>query len=545
MSEGEGKRGDLVWGTTPRLVRQAAIAHGERPAVVDGDVTLSYRDLASAVHQAARAFMAAGIEPGDRAAIWAPNISEWIVAALGLHSAGGVLVPLNTRFKGTEAGYVLERSGAKILLTVTDFLDTDYVALLREANGPVVDGRPVERLPELERVVVLRGDVTEGAESWSDFLLRGDATDSAAADARALAVTPADLSDILFTSGTTGKPKGVMTAHGQNLRAFSDWADVVGLRESDRYLVINPFFHAFGYKAGILASLMSGAALYPQLVFDVPTVMHRIETERITMLPGPPTLYQTILNHPDFGATDFSSLRLAVTGAAPTPVELILEMRRELHFENIITGYGLTESCGIATMCRHDDEPETISSTSGRAIPELEVVCVDEQGVERPRGEPGEVVIRGYTVMAGYLDDPAATAEAVDADGWLHTGDIGVMDERGYLAITDRLKDMFIVGGFNAYPAEIENLLLGHEAIAQVAVIGVPDERQGEVGIAFVVPRPGFAVDPAELVAWSRSRMANYKAPKRFIVVDALPLNATGKVLKYELRERAAADPPS
>jgi acyl-CoA synthetase (AMP-forming)/AMP-acid ligase II len=543
MSDGEGKRGDLVWGTTPRLVRQAALMHGERPAVVDGDLILSYGDLAAAVHQAARAFMAAGIQPGDRASIWAPNISEWIVAALGLHSAGGILVPLNTRFKGTEAGDVIERSGAKILFTVTDFLDTDYVALLRDANGVAAAGRPVAGLPTLERVVVLRGAVVDGTESWSDFLLRGDVTDSAEADARALAVTPADLSDILFTSGTTGQPKGVMTAHGQNLRAFGDWADVVGLRASDRYLVINPFFHAFGYKAGILASLMAGAALYPQLVFDVPQVMRRIEADRITMLPGPPTLYQTILNHPDFGATDFSSLRLAVTGAAPTPVELILEMRRELHFENIITGYGLTESCGIATMCRHDDDPETISSTSGRAIPDLEVRCVDGQGIERPRGEPGEVVVRGYTVMQGYLDDPAETDETIDADGWLHTGDIGVMDERGYLSITDRLKDMFIVGGFNAYPAEIENLLLGHEGIAQVAVVGVPDERQGEVGVAFVVARTGVTLDADELVVWGRSRMANYKAPRRFVVVDALPLNATGKVLKFELRARAVADP--
>jgi len=541
MSEGEGKRGDLVWGTTPRLVRQAALVHGARPAVVDGDITLSYQDLAVAVHQAARAFMAAGIEPGDRGAIWAPNISEWIVAALGLHSAGGVLIPLNTRFKGTEAGYVLERSGAKVLLTVTDFLDTDYVDLLRSARGPAVDGRPVESLPALGRVVVLRGATVDGTEAWSDFLKAGDTVDSDAADARALAVASTDLSDILFTSGTTGTPKGVMTAHGQNLRAFSDWADVVGLRESDRYLVINPFFHAFGYKAGILASLMSGSALHPQLVFDVPQVMRRIEAERITMLPGPPTLYQTILNHPDFGSTDFSSLRLAVTGAAAIPVELILQMRRELHFETIITGYGLTESCGIATMCRYDDDPETISSTSGRAIPELEVRCVDEAGAEMPRGESGEVVVRGHTVMQGYLDDPEATAEAIDADGWLHTGDVGVMDERGYLAITDRLKDMFIVGGFNAYPAEIENLLLAHEGIAQVAVVGVPDERQGEVGVAFVVPRTGHDLDPVELVAWGRERMANYKAPRRFVIVDALPLNATGKVLKYELRERAVA----
>jgi len=535
----EGKRGDLTWGTTPRLVRRAAEIHEGRAAVVDGEVTLSYRDLAEAVHQAARAYMAAGIEPGDRVAVWAPNVVEWIIAALGAHSAGAVLIPLNTRFKGHEAGDVALRGGARILVTVTDFLDTDYVALLREAMGPATAERPVEGLPGLERIVVIRGDVVDGTESWSDFLRGGDAVDSADADARALAVEPGDLSDILFTSGTTGKPKGVMTAHGQNLRAFGDWSDVVGLREGDRYLIINPFFHAFGYKAGILASLMTGSTIYPQLVLDVPDVMRRIASERITMLPGTPTLYQTILNHPDFGATDFSSLRLAVTGAAAIPVELILRMRAELHFETIITGYGLTESCGIATMCRYDDDPETIANTSGRAIPELEVRCVDDNGAEVARGEPGEVVVRGYTVMRGYLDDPEETAATIDAEGWLHTGDIGVMDERGYLDITDRMKDMFIVGGFNAYPAEIENLMLANPAIAQVAVVGVPDERMGEVGVAFVVPRHGQSIDPDELVVWSRQRMANYKAPARVVVVDALPLNATGKVLKYELRARA------
>jgi HIP---CoA ligase len=536
---GEGTRGDLIFGTTPRLVRQAALAFAGRPAVVDGDLTLSYNDLAEAVHQAARAFIAAGLEPSDRAAIWAPNISEWIVAALGLHSAGGVLVPLNTRFKGHEAGDILERSGARLLFTVTDFLDADYTVLLRDALGGPGDGRPVAALPALERVVVLRGATADGCQSWSDFLRSGDATPTEEAEERALAVAPDDLSDILFTSGTTGRPKGVMTTHGQNLRAFRDWAEVVGLREGDRYLIINPFFHAFGYKAGLLASLMMGATIHPQLVFDVPQVMARVAAERITMLPGPPTLYQTILNHPDFASFDLSSLRLAVTGAAAIPVELILRMRRELHFENIITGYGLTESCGIATMCRYYDDPETIATTSGRAIPDLEVICVDPDGHEVPRGEPGELAIRGYTVMKGYLDDESETAVTIDADGWLHTGDIAIMDVAGYVRITDRTKDMFIVGGFNAYPAEIENLMLANESIAQVAVVGVPDERMGEVGVAFVVARPGTTIDPDELIAWSRERMANFKAPRRVVVVDELPLNATGKVLKYELRARA------
>jgi acyl-CoA synthetase (AMP-forming)/AMP-acid ligase II len=345
----------------------------------------------------------------------------------------------------------------------------------------------------------------------------------------------------MFTSGTTGAPKGAMLRHGAVCRAFASWSEVIGLRQDDRYLVVNPFFHAFGLNSGILACLLTGATLIPHPVFDVPAVMARVAEERISMLPGPPAIYQTILNHPDLADLDLSSLRLAVTGAAPVPVPLIHAMRDTLGFETVITGYGLTEASGIATMCRHDDPPEVISGSSGRAIDDVEVLVVDADGDEVPRGEPGEVVVRGYNVMAGYLDDPDQTAEAVDADGWLHTGDIGVMDADGYLDITDRLKDMFINGGFNVYPAEVEGQLLAHPDIAQVAVVGVPDERLGEVGMAFVVATSGTSPDPADLVAWARAEMANYKAPRRFEVVDALPANASGKVLKYELRERAAA----
>jgi len=529
-------RGDLEWGTIPRLVRSSAQRFPTREAIVDVDagVTLTFPELAEAADRAARAFITSGIAPGDRVAIWAPNCWEWVVAAIGLQSAGAVLVPLNTRFKGREAAYILGKSGARALLTVTGFLDTDYVQLLRESVD--VGGE----LPALETIVVLRGDAPAGTITWAEFLTRADGTGPPTAEARALAVRPDDLSDLLFTSGTTGNPKGVMQTHAATLRSFRDWSDVVGLGEGDRYLVVNPFFHAFGYKAGWLSALMMGATILPHAVFDAAAILERIPRDRISMLPGPPTIYQSILHDPDLHRHDLSSLRLAVTGAAAIPVELIVRMRNELSFETIITGYGLTETCGIATMCRYDDEPETIATTSGRAIPGVEVLVVDEQGAEVPRGEPGEVVVRGYNVMQGYYDDPAETAATIDPDGWLHTGDIGVMDERGYLRITDRTKDMFIVGGFNAYPAEIENLMLRNEHIAQVAVVGVPDERMGEVGMAFVIRRPGSVVSEAEIVAWARDEMANYKAPRHVVFVDELPLNATGKVLKYELRERGA-----
>ncbi len=527
-------RGDLEWGTTPRLLHSSAERFSAREAIVDvsDDRTISFAGLATAAHDAARAFLALGIERGDRIAIWAPNVWEWVVAALGLHSAGGVLVPLNTRFKGREAAYILGKARAKALVTITGFLDTDYVTLLRDAVDVEAE------LPDLDAIVVLRGTAPEGTRSWTEFLAAGSTVDDALVEARAQAVEPTDLSDILFTSGTTGNPKGAMLTHAQTLRAYRDWSDVVGLQEHDRYLIVNPFFHAFGYKAGWLASLMMGATVLPQAVFDPAQVFERIPRDRITVLPGPPTLYQTILNHPGRGDHDLTSLRLAVTGAAPTPVELIVRMREELTFETIITGYGLTETCGIATMCRYDDDAETIATTSGRAIPGVDVRVVDDDGGEVTRGDPGEVVIRGYNVMRGYLDEPDETAATVDPDGWLHTGDVGVMDDRGYVRITDRTKDMFIVGGFNAYPAEIENLFLRNEKVAQVAVVGVPDERMGEVGMAFVVLRPGVVATPDELAEWSRAEMANYKVPRYVQLVDELPLNAMGKVLKYELRER-------
>jgi acyl-CoA synthetase (AMP-forming)/AMP-acid ligase II len=356
--------------------------------------------------------------------------------------------------------------------------------------------------------------------------------------ARADAVAGDDLSDVIFTSGTTGHPKGVVCTHAQSLRAFRDWAHVVGLRAGDRYLVVNPFFHTFGYKAGWLACLMLGATVYPQPIFDANAVLERIGKDRISVIPGPPTLYQTMLARPDLAKFDLSSLRLAVTGAAVIPVELVERMRKELCFDTVITGYGLTEASGVSTMCRVGDDPETIATTSGRAIPDVDVRVVDDNGKEVPRGEPGEVVVKGYTVTSGYLDDPAETAASI-VDGWLHTGDVGVMDARGYLRITDRKKDMFIVGGFNAYPAEIERVLLTHPALAQAAVVGAPDERLGEVGVAYVVLRADATLSPDELIAWSRERLANYKVPRRVEILPALPLNATGKVLKFQLRERA------
>ena len=500
--------------TTPALVAAAAERWPTEEALVDGELRLTFAALRDEVERSARAAMAWGLRRGDRVAIWAPNSASWMIAALGVHAAGGVLVPLNTRYKGDEAAYVLERSGARLLFTVENFLGTDYADLLRgRATG-------------VERTVAF------GTAAWEEYL-------SATCVADLPPVSEDSLSDIIFTSGTTGRPKGVMTTHGQTVEVFRAWSSVIGLRAGDRYLVASPFFHTFGYKAGFVAAIDAGATTIPLPVVDVPAILDLVSRERVTVLPGSPTIFQSLLDHPDRAAADLSSLRLSAVGAASVPQQLVERMRDEL-FDTVVTGYGLTETTGVVTMSRPEDPPEVIARSVGRALPGVDVRVVDDEGDDAPAGTPGEVVVRGFNVMLGYFDDPEQTAAAIDTDGWLHTGDIGVLDDDGYLAITDRLKDMFIVGGFNAYPAEIEAALLRHPDLAMAAVVGVPDERLGEVGMAFVVPKPGAAPTPEQIVGWAKDEMANFKVPRRVVVVEALPLNAMGKVLKGDLRTIAS-----
>ncbi len=503
--------------TIPGAVARAAREFGDTEALADprpGGARLTYRELGERVTAVAAALIDGGLAPGDRVAVWAPNTGQWVLAALGTLSAGGVLVPVSTRFSGPEALDVIGRSGARVLFVAEDFLGVDRLGALRAAaSGGGLAG--------LSLVVRMPGE-------WEAFERRGASVPSAVVGERAAAVRPGDVSDIMFTSGTTGRSKGAMTSHERTLGVARAWAECTGLSARDRYLVVNPFFHTFGYKAGILACLVSGAALVPQAVFDAEAAMGLIEAERITVLPGAPTIYVSILDHPLRCAFDLSSLRLAVTGAADVPVALVERMRRELSFEVVLTGYGLTEAV-VATMCRPGDAAETVLHTSGRAAAGFEVRI----------GGDGEILLRGPNVMLGYLDDPAATAVAIDGDGWLHTGDAGRLDAAGNLAITGRIKDMYICGGFNVYPAEVEQVLARLGGVAESAVIGVPDPRLGEVGQAFLVTRPGHALAEADVLAFCRERLANYKVPRRVVFCPALPRNASGKVLKRVLKEES------
>jgi HIP---CoA ligase len=534
--------------TIPGAVAGAAIRFGDGPALTEPDgPRLSYRELDERATTVAAALIGGGLAPGDRVAVWGPNDHYWVLAALGTLAAGGVLVPVSTRFTGPEALDAIGRSGARALFVAGDFLGVDRLGTLRAAAADAAAADDGGALDRLGLVVRIPGD-------WPAFERRADSITTAEARQRAGlaearrraglakarrragAVRPGDVSDIMFTSGTTGRSKGAITSHERTLAVARAWADCVGLGPGDRYLVVNPFFHTFGFKAGILACLVSGAALVPQPVFDAGQAMRLIEAERITVLPGAPTIYQMILDHPERDRRDLSSLRLAVTGAADVPVALVERMRRELSFEVVLTGYGLTEAV-VATMCRPGDAAETVASTSGRAAAGFEVRIAGPDGGPAPAGQTGEILLRGPNLMLGYLDDPSATKAAIDADGWLHTGDVGRLDAAGYLAITGRLTDMYICGGFNVYPAEVEQVLARLDAVAESAVIGVPDPRLGEVGQAHLVTRPGSVLTEADVLAFCRERLANYKVPRRVVFRDALPRNPSGKVLKRQLRE--------
>ncbi|MER6996356.1 FadD3 family acyl-CoA ligase [Streptomyces sp. NPDC000410] len=511
--------------TIARLPEYAAAAYPDAEALADGEVRWSFTRLRDEIAAAARAAIAHGIRAGDRVAIWAPNSRRWIMAALGAVGAGAVLVPVNTRYKPAEAADIIRRSGATVLFTERDFLGTDYVEALYGSG---------EDLGALRSTVVIAG------EEWAAYLAAGTRTPDAERAARAAAVRPDDIADILYTSGTTGRSKGVMTTHGQTLRLYREWARQVTLRPGDRYLLVNPFFHTFGYKAGILACLLKGVTMLPEAVYDTDRVLARIAAERVSVLMGPPTVFHGLIHHPRRREHDLSALRLAGTGAAAVPTELVEQIRTELGAPDVFTAYGLTESGGVVSVCPTDADARTVAHTVGLPLPGTEVRIASPLGDPVPAGEPGEVQVRGYHVMRGYLDDPAATAEAVTDGGWLRTGDIGVLDERGFLSITDRLKDMYVVGGFNAYPAEVENVLLQHPAIRDAAVVGAPDERLGEVGVAFVVT--DGEVSGEELTAWTRERLANFKVPRRFVAVTDLPRNAGGKLLKGELRRAARGE---
>lgn len=528
-----------AWETVPRMLRATAEERPDTVVCLDDQHQLTHRDLRAFASRVARALLARGVRRGDRVAIWAPNTWEWVVTVFGIWDIGAIAVPLSTRGKGIETTDLLRRTGSSFLFAAEGFLGGSYVDMLHEVAGPAQGDLPFAGLPDL-RQVVLFGEHRSGVglESWSQFLDMADDVPVTEAEEHAMAVRPDDPFEILCTSGTTGTPKGVVLAGAQILRAYWDWAEVTRLGPGDRYPIVSPFAHGFGINAGLLVCVERGATMVPVSVFNPDAAFDLIEDKRLTVLAGPPSLFARMMSRPDFAQRDLSSLRVAVVGAAAVPTELVRAMHTRMGFEQVVNAYGLIEG-SVVTMTRAEDPAEIIAITVGRPMPGVEVQIVDDDETHLPSGERGEILVRGYGVMQRYWNAPELTESTVSEDGWLRTGDIGVIDESGNLAIVDRKKEMFICNGFNAYPAEIENLLLRNEIIDQVAVVAVPDEAQGEVAWAYAVSIDGAEADEGAALAWAKRTMSNYKVPRRVVFVEELPTTANGKIDKARLRDIA------
>jgi len=531
----------LTTGTLPGAVRRAALRAPGATAVADAEARLSWSELHDEVRIVARALVTLGVRRADRVCVWAPNSRQWVVSALATTYIGAVLVPVNSRYTGHEAIDLVRRSRARVVVVARGFLGRDQVAELQAAAAHLDDpeGSPLTGCPDTAAIVTIGlADLSAGAGivGFGDLARLAGDTPLEAVEAMADAVSPDDLADILFTSGTTGRSKGACSSHRQTLAVADAWAGEGELTSDDRYFVVNPFFHAFGYKAGLVSCLLRGTTMVTRPVFGLEDTLALLRDEGVSVLAAAPPVFQSLLDAP--GGPARSGLRLAVTGATLVPVALVERIQTELGCRSVLTAYGLTEAV-VATMCRTDDTPEVVAHTVGRPVAGFELRVVDPfTGRPMASGTAGEVLLRGPNVMLGYLDDPRATAEAVDPDGWLRTGDVGSLDGRGYLTITDRLKDVVIVGGFNVYPAEVEQVLACLDDVMEAAAVGVPDERLGEVTKAYVVRRPSSALDAARVLEHCRERLANFKVPRSVEFVDQLPRNATGKVLRRELKER-------
>ena len=526
-------------------IYQAFIAsaqqHGDRLAVWDGDQKVTYGELVERSQRVGRALMAAGVKKGDPVGIWAVNRLEWVEAGLGVQAAGGVIIPLGTRLRGPEVASILARAGAKALFCDDRFGDYSFPGSLAK-----------HALPALENIVVF-GDPAKAAPPadarpaapvtpFAQFLDRAEQVAPAELAARTAGVTSEDVVDMLFTSGTTGQPKGVPMTHSQSLVACEiQQLDISNFVPGDVFAVIFPFAHNAGYRAGWQVSLLNGVTVVPVRTYDVLEILQLIQKVKATYFPAPPTIFRGMLDEPRLVEFDLSSIRNAQTGGTDVPVQLIRDMRERLGVQNVTTGYGLTECAGSVTSCRPGDPDEVVARTAGSVLSNLEVRILDADDQPLPVGAQGQIAVRGPQVLHGYLNDPEANRKSFTPDGFFLTGDVGVFDADGNLTITDRLKDMYLTGGFNCYPAEIESVLRKLDGVADVAVVGVPDSRLGEVGRAFIVRRPGAELTEAQVIAWCREEMANYKVPRAIVFLEALPRNTMGKVLKAELRQKTSA----
>ena len=514
----------------------------------------TYREFQAAVDRVGRGLMAMGIGKGDHVGIWATNYTEWILTQFATAKIGAVLVNVNPAYRTHELAYLLEQSEANALILIGQFRTSDYVGMVNEQVPELKGCAPgelrSERFPHLRNVVFIPPhDGTEpptpaGMWRWDEVLEKADAVSREELRQRQSQCDPDDVINIQYTSGTTGNPKGAMLTHDNVVTNALHTGDAMELTEADRLCIPVPFYHCFGCVLGVLACVTHGSAMIvPSEYFDPLKTLQAVEQERCTALHGVPTMFIAQLGHPEFETFDLSSLRTGIMAGSPCPIEIMRQVIDQMGAERITIAYGLTEASPVITQTLADDDIERRVSTVGKVLPNVAVRLIDpEDGREVGPGEQGELQTRSAMVMRGYYNMPEATDEAIDADGWLHTGDLATVDESGYYKITGRLKDMIIRGGENIYPREIEEFLYTHPKVADVQVIGVPDERYGEEVMAWVLPRPDASVDPDEIREFCRGRIAHYKVPRYVKLTDEFPMTVTGKVQKFRMREIAVAE---
>jgi fatty-acyl-CoA synthase len=514
--------GETIGANLDRTVAE----HGGREALVVAhqDIRWTYAELAQRVDRVARALVAAGLEPGDRMGIWAPNCAEWTLVQYGSAKAGVILVNINPAYRTSELEYVLDQSGCRLLVAAPAFKSSDYRAMIEEV-------RP--RCEGLERVVF-----TETGD-W-DELLAGGTEDIALPEALQFD----DPINLQYTSGTTGFPKGATLSHHNILNNGFFVGEGCGYTPEDRVCIPVPFYHCFGMVMGNLGCTTHGACMVvPAPAFDPEATLRAVQDERCTSLYGVPTMFIAELAHPDFDSFDLSSLRTGIMAGSPCPVEVMGKVIDRMHMEDVTICYGMTETSPVSTQTGADDELDRRVGTVGQVHPHVEVKVIDPgTGAVVERGEPGELCTRAYSVMLGYWNEPEKTADAIDGAGWMHTGDLATMDDEGYVKIVGRSKDMIIRGGENVYPREIEEYLYTHADVADVQVVGVPDERYGEEAAAFVIAREGATLEGEALREFCRGRIAHYKVPRYVLLVDEFPMTVTGKVQKFKLRDAAITD---
>jgi fatty-acyl-CoA synthase len=499
---------------------------------------LTYRELRAATDECARGLMALGVKHGDRVGIWSTNCLEWVLAQYATPKIGAILVNINPAYRSSEASYALRQSGVSVLLVQIKHKTSDYVAIMREIR---------DSLPELRTIVLIGDDELErpleGAYRFADIALAAQSVTPQALAQRLDATQFDEAINIQYTSGTTGFPKGATLTHHNILNNGYFIGEGCRYTNADRVCVPVPFYHCFGMVLGNLAILSHGATLViPNYGFDPAMSMEAVAKERCTSLYGVPTMFIAMLGLPNFKDYDVASLRTGIMAGSPCPVEVMKRVQTELHMPEVTICYGMTETSPVSAQTAVDDPIEKRTGTVGRVHPHLEVKVVDEDGKIVERGVPGELCTRGYSVMLGYWNDPENTAASIDAARYMHTGDIAVMDEEGYLNIAGRIKDMVIRGGENVYPREIEEFLYAHPAVQDVSVIGVPDEKYGEELCAWVIVKPGAEADAESILAFCRGKIAHYKVPRYVRFVDELPMTVTGKVQKYKMREISTAE---